>query len=40
MGFDISLTVHHSLKLFHHPTLMHNFALKLVDEIILYMGCL
>ena len=30
--------MHHSIELFHQPTLMHNFlySLKLVDEIILY----
>ena len=28
--------MHHSIELFHLPTLMHNCALKLVNEIILY----
>ena len=34
LKFDVFLTVHHSIELFHQPTLMYNYALKLTDEII------
>lgn len=30
--FDVFPTVHHSIEIFHQPTLIYNCALKLVDE--------
>ena len=29
MTFDVFSTVHHSIELFHQPTLMHNFLYSL-----------
>ena len=36
MWFDVFSTVHHSIKLFHQPTLMHNFLYSLTICLLHY----
>ena len=36
LSFDVLSTVHHSIELFHQPTLMHNFLYSLTICLLHY----